>query len=1175
MKPRLFSVSTSGITAISLTCLISGLANAAPGTLAQSPVFLQSPVEPNIFFMTDDSGSMSRELLTADLDSDARLTDSSDNSTDIATLLVGITSPPAFIDNPDCGLEDTSTTYGYILEEGYAVPCTTVAEEEWRARFYQYNALYYNPNKTYPPWPGENTDGSARYPVASATGAAIDPNDSAAGTINLLTDSAVLTEVDGEDVHAYHDTDAWKTWCTNQSVAATDCKGWRYYTLEDGNLKINWVHKQSATAQTNFANWFTYHRKRENVAKFAIGSVVDNLAKGRVGFAPLNVRTHDVAINTLTDSHRSTLLDKIYSTVAYGGTPLRSRLKSVGEYYKTGDLFGTDLSSPVFSETDGGACQSNNTILMTDGYYNGSSPTVGNVDGDNGTPYSDSWSDTLADVAMKYYESDATTSGAAPSANPKMHTYSVAFGLKGSIDPDTVDINGDGFSWPDPGASKAARIDDLYHAAVNSRANYLSAQDPDALIQSLADTVRNITDFTQSANSVSSSSSRLQENDRLFTSQFNSGNWSGTLFGIPIDANGDIDDAGKWDAADVMKNQGGRVILTSVDNGGVAFQWANLSVAQKASLTAGHADDSIGQARLSYLRGDTYSDAFNFRERDSELGDIVNSSPVHVGKPALLVSDRDPYGVAGERYSAFKAANADRTPVVYVGANDGMLHGFNAETGKELLAYVPETLFPNLHELTSTNYTHRYFVDETPAVGDAYFARSGSSNKDWRTVLVGGYGAGGRGLFALDVTDPDKFTESSANAANTVLWEFDNNDDADLGYTFSRPYIGLTKTGRWAAIVGNGYNADSGIASLFVLFLDANLEDGTWNEGTDYIKISTKVGSTTDINGMSSPAAVDSDSDGYIDRVYAGDIQGNLWAFDLNNTDKSKWNSAYLKANNDPQPLFVADNAANDRQPITVKPSIIRHPYQPTIPAGKPNASTPNLMIYFGTGQLLVNGDLSTTDTQTFYGIWDKGTARDKNNKQLDRDNLVPQRIIEGTDANHNREARLTDEIVVPYHDSDSAQRFGWLMDLNKSNATSGERVIAEARVLNDIVFFNTYIPDDDICDSEGTSWFMFVKATNGAFPDEAFINLNNDDEINDDDNVALTDPDNSKTIDAAPSGLKTKGNYGSPLLNLNKGNDSLFNRDPDTDSGTTVLEADLSSSLLGKRISWSELRLE
>ena len=186
-----------------------------------------------------------------------------------------------------------------------------------------------------------------------------------------------------------------------------------------------------------------------------------------------------------------------------------------------------------------------------------------------------------------------------------------------------------------------------------------------------------------------------------------------------------------------------------------------------------------------------------------------------------------------------------------------------------------------------------------PTAADVYI------NGAWRTVLAATLGAGGMGVFALDITDPTKFTESSANAANTVLWEFDSSDDADLGYTFGQPVIGLTKNDRWAAIAGNGYNADSGIASLFIIFLDANLEDGTWDEGTDYIKISTNIGSTTDINGMSAPSAVDSDGDGYLDRVYAGDIQGNLWAFNINSADTDNWDSAFLEPNNDPQPIFI------------------------------------------------------------------------------------------------------------------------------------------------------------------------------------------------------------------------------------------------------------------------------
>jgi hypothetical protein len=220
-------------------------------------------------------------------------------------------------------------------------------------------------------------------------------------------------------------------------------------------------------------------------------------------------------------------------------------------------------------------------------------------------------------------------------------------------------------------------------------------------------------------------------------------------------------------------------------------------------------------------------------------------------------------------------------------ANDGMLHGFDDDTGAEVIAYVPNLLSSSnigdgLHYLTESNYVHKFYVDLTPTLSDVYLSTGGATA--WHTILVGGLRGGGRGFYALDVTNPGLFSE--ANADKLVMWEFSSSDDIDLGYTYSRPVIAYTNAGTWVAIFGNGYNdLGSGEASLFIVDIEKGV-DGDWQSG-DYIKLSTGVGTAASRNGLASPALADIDGNGTVDRVYAGDLEGNLWAFDMENPNSS------------------------------------------------------------------------------------------------------------------------------------------------------------------------------------------------------------------------------------------------------------------------------------------------
>jgi len=1121
--------------AFCLTFLLGSLSTAqsAPGQLSNSPLFLKTSVPPNVLFMNDDSNSMLAETMINNPTGSFKGTQpdgsSPDGSGEFTPVREGCSSPFA-------------PNYTKIVVFTSASKCGVPVEDAWRIRNSTFNPLYYDPEKTYEAWDGY--------------------------------DQAVITHAPDNPYNPQHHINL----LTQNSISEVDGKGFRYYTWTDANSNGLFdngeeteylIKHQGLAAKKNFANWFTYHRNREFVAKYAISKIINNTPNIRFGFANIN---DDTITNTIqaNDADKSTLLSAVQDhPPVLGATPLHTALSKAGEYYN-GNLAGLD--SPVLSAEEGGACQIHNTILMTDGYYDTPSINIGDIDADGA-------SNTLADVAAKYYDVDGIL---------HMNTYTVGFGVDGTLPADT-NVYADDFSWPDPSSSNAAKIDDLWHAAVNGHGQYLNANDSDSLVNALTDAVEEITSQIPSATSVSMSSFRLTAGSKVFFSSFNPSDWSGDLLAFEIGSDGSLAENTVWTAASQLDNNDDREIFTYSGGAGVAFQWDNIGSTLQNELIAvtnpEQPDIDRGEARLDYLRGETVTD-FTFRERGSVLGDIINSSPVYVGAPSSPYPNAYPFGEEGYRYNDFWETynTTPRTPVVYVGANDGMLHGFNADTGAEVMAYVPATVFPNLKELTDTNYIHHNFVNQTPTVADAYFAHGATvANESWKTVLVSGLGSGGKGLFALDVTAPSNFSET--NAANTVLWEFNANDEivdldnddpdnnvySDLGYTFSQPVIGITEEGRWAVFVGNGYNSDSGIATLFIIYLDADPSDaGGWELDVDYRKISTQVGSHADAdkNGLSSPTAIDSDGNGMVDRVYAGDLEGNMWAFDLANSTATGWDVAYQDSSSEPRPLFKATDATDVAQPITVKPSIIRHPDQATINSEATTVNTsPNLLVLFGTGQYLTADDLDNTQEQSFYGVWDKGQDDDT---LLTRANLTKQTISTGTGINNSEiEARITSSEPVPYGDADNSQRFGWHFDFPTNN-TASERVVSNAVVINNIVFFTTYTPNPDTCGTGGSSWFMFVDAATGAVPDAPVVDISGDQQVDDTNDLAeLTDG-----TESAASGLRIEaGTLGSPALDLGGLEDgdtgtALIN----TANGVENLATDV-GSLRGKRISWRELR--
>ncbi len=880
------------------------------------------------------------------------------------------------------------------------------------------------------------------------------------------------------------------------------------YMDEDGNTQTRTFVEES----TNFANWFTYYRRRHQATRGGLASAFQGLGGIQTGLFWINNR-RNVSMYDMDDaSDLTAFLTEQYDYVSTGGTPNREALYHAAQQFKR-----TDDDAPIVQE-----CQKNFALLFTDGFSNDSSISgIGNEDENAGDPYEDDYSDTLGDIAYKYYEENLrpdlplgqvrTPAGCnvvspAPSldcnTNLHMNTYTAGLGAEGNVYGITHHKVDDAYavtpSWPNTGIRDKGMIDDLYHAAVNGRGEMFNARTPAALRTELSAALRDIIASIGNASSVSFNTGTLNSDSLVYGASFNSTAWSGNLSAWPLDPNtGDVASSPSWSAASRLDGQSpdDRVILTysNTSGDGVPFRWDTtvLDAGQIADLSRSPAGtaDSRGPQRLDYLRGSRAGEGQEFRNRASVLGDIVHSSPLFVGDPSLTWPDSGPFGVDSDRYSKFRNITArGRTPVIYVGANDGMLHGFNAQEsttdggGQELLAYVPRSIYSadagaGLNYLTRPDYTHRFYVDLTPQAVDVYTKASASGTPAWRTALIGGLRNGGVGFFALDVTNPDSFSE--ANAEDLVLWEFTEQDDPRLNYVLSEPTVAMMPNGRWALIVGNGLananTADDLKTGVFVIYMDGGLA-GSWTEGTDYEFIEL-----ADTGGLSTVQPLDTNGDSVVDRLYGGDQEGNMWVVDVSSSNASQWKSAYRDgnaANAAPVPLFTATDSAGNRQPISSRPLVIRNVESPI---GTEGANGEDYLVYFGTGRYFTQGDASDTSGQTFYGVWDRG------DDELVRTDLVPQTISVTNDG--TKLLRSSSGTPIDWSDANGNGRdYGWRMDLPES----GERVLNPPQLRGKIVFFETFTPSQSPCDGGGSSWLMSVDL-DGSNPDSPVFDTNND----------------------------------------------------------------------------------
>jgi len=584
------------------------------------------------------------------------------------------------------------------------------------------------------------------------------------------------------------------------------------------------------------------------------------------------------------------------------------------------------------------------------------------------------------------------------------------------------------------------------------------------------------------------SSTQLTDTPFLFQTGFNKSAGSGNLkkIGVHHDADGNlvISKEIQWDASSLLSTKqppANRTIVTynpSIKRT-VAFELKQLPADIQAIFNTSPSTkkkDDLGAARISYLRGERVMESKNtdpaipqFRKRDNVLGDIIHSAPVYVGAPAK--------NVIGANYSSFYEQQKNRPGTVFVGANDGMLHAFSADSGAELFAYIPRSLLTKLPLLTDSSFQHQPMMDGNLQVSEAQVSG------EWKTVLAAGMGYGAKGVFALDVTAPDKFL-----AGKRALLEFTEKDDADMGYLTSSPSIAKIRIGKnkngstnytYFVVVTSGDNsrntdiANNGEQFLFLLSLDKD-PAAPWFKNSNYYKLSANSNNASTNNALSSPGLV-LNRQGAVIYAYSGDLQGNMWRFDFTG-DKPDSISSKI--------IFTAKDRNNNPQAITVQPVVS------FAPGG-------GYLVLFGTGKN-TDSEIEHLKENSFYALHDTTEERKEDYFIIDRSKLAARELVARTINGKFGLQVIGNQFS---YGQSQADKKGWYMDYQRDsqknsksdhsdNNECGERSIFKGELAFGTIFFNTIIPSGRLCNEDGTSISYAVNATTGKSDNTSFTGL-------------------------------------------------------------------------------------
>jgi type IV pilus assembly protein PilY1 len=645
-------------------------------------------------------------------------------------------------------------------------------------------------------------------------------------------------------------------------------------------------------------------------------------------------------------------------------------------------------------------------------------------------------------------------------------------------------------NWPEPVADAPSALDDLWHAAVNGRGVYFSAKDPNSLQGGLTNALSSIKVTTGAAAASATSTPNITPTDNfIYSSTYRTLKWDGEVVAEKIDpVSGTIIPGIAWSAMTkldlrVQPATDTRNIFT-FDATDATRRLKDFRYSRLNGTEAGYFDNKCGPELpppppgttvwpqcgpmstgdlaiansgdnlVNYLRGQTQHEGAYFRDREHALGDTVNAKPSFVGRPNLLYGD-----AVTPDYGSFKAGPAaSRTGILYISGNDGMLHAFDGSDtssgGEEVWAYIPKMLLPEMFKLAASNYdvNHRFYVDGSPTAMDVFI------NSEWRTILVGGLNAGGRGYYALDVTDPTP-------AGVKALWEICSDPalcdlfDPDIGFSYGQPIITKRPTdGRWVVIISSGYNNTTpGDGGGYLFVLDA--ATGAVLSKTATALSGVNVGNVAAPSGFAKIAGFASNFtvNNTTTKVYGGDLLGNVWSFDMATDPPTV------------QRLGQAfDNSTPPRpQSITTRPEMTRF-----------NAGFN--VIYVGTGRYLGASDIQDAQTlvppqnqayqQTIYALKDTGT--DLGDLRQPGARLVQQTMT------------LIDTVsrTISNNPVDWTTMNGWFVDLNPANDSPGERINIDMQLVRGVLVAAANEPNNEACSTGGNSFIYFFDYQSGSY---------------------------------------------------------------------------------------------
>ena len=921
------------------------------------------------------------------------------------------------------------------------------------------------------------------------------------------------------------------------------------------------------------------------------------------------------------DAPHANTVASIEGMYGHTSTPLSEAYYDIVSYFRGQYSSGsTSYSSPIEYR-----CQQNVAIVITDGYptsdtglsnvtytggpytnksvqnWDGLAPTTTSSDFPiNIPPFSDGFGGSgeggslfLDDLAKFGFDIDLVPVSSRPTDGDGMSFDDTTYGrpaYNATVGPD-LRAGHTTVTYPavtaNPGAQYltahtiglATANQMLVDAAYYTRGTYASVDSADQLRAALADALSKVitTADIKSVTSVSVSSGIYINNETnyLYDVSYDSSSWTGQVTAIPInyDTVSQTLSLGTSQSFSIPSNPSARVIKTLNANGAVI----DFNTAHAADLVAIGDNSTVVPSdtlnnRIDYLRGDntleTDKSGGIYRVRAGLQYDIVNSAVVFAGHESNYYPD----ALESASYSEFLSTRkSNRTPMIYVGSNGGGIQAFDAETGgsfSEKLAFIPPALLGKMSKLTDPAYQHEYFADATPVTRDVFYDNA------WHSVLSGGLGKGAQAVYGLDITDPSSFGQSWGTNSGDA-WQFSDADDADMGYVYTQPALVKMPSGHWAAVFPNGYNSDSsdgsagpGKAVVYIRYFD-----GTATKKIDTSAVSTSSNAHASNNGMAAVTPIDLNGDDKVDYLYATDIQGNLWKISLDSNDSAQVSLLFS----------TCGNSANCTQPITSFP---------TVGVG---AVPDSVLVYFGTGKYLGDGDTTNTDTQSFYAIMDIPTDSSYSVSQSD---LQAQTIVaQSSSLSHDSVGsngqtvttpldgtyRIVSSTPVTYYSTDPSKRKkGWKLDLSFNGAQTGERVISPAMLRNGKVIFttnfytssNTFKTNNNgqpmVCDDgnisvDGGGWKMVLDAINGSPYHFSSFDTTGDNIIDDTDKATYGNGDvavSGKLVDNANVSSAT-------LITTANGIDSLLLK---TSSGITIDKAsDKREALTDIGNSWTQ----